>query len=149
VSDKYAGRMTTRNPVTEFVYEAIAEIGDIEVIGKSPLGERRIVPILGGTFEGPLLKGDVLAGGADRQIQRTDGVLELDALYEMRTDDGVLLTIRNRVIIDTLNPYARSHVVLSAPTGRYDWLNRRIFVGTLEPLMPNRKAVCVRVFEVC
>jgi Protein of unknown function (DUF3237) len=141
--------MTTRNPVTEFVYEAIAEIGDIEVIGKSPLGERRIVPILGGTFEGPLLKGDVLAGGADRQIQRTDGVLELDALYEMRTDDGVLLTIRNRVIIDTLNPYARSHVVLSAPTGRYDWLNRRIFVGTLEPLMPNRKAVCVRVFEVC
>jgi Protein of unknown function (DUF3237) len=90
----------------------------------------------------------VLAGGADRQIQRVDGVLELDALYEMRTDDGVLLAVRNRVVIDTVNPYARSHVAITAPTGRYDWLNRRIFVGTLEPLMPKRQAVCVRGFEV-
>jgi Protein of unknown function (DUF3237) len=106
------------------------------------------VPILSGTFAGPLLQGVVLTGGADRQLQRVDGVWELDALYEMRTDDGVLLTVHNRVIIDTLNPYARSHVEISAPTGRYDWLNRRIFVGTLEPLMPKRQAVCVRVFEV-
>lgn len=136
------------NPMTEFVYEAVAEIGDIEVIGSGPLGELRIVPILGGTFAGPMLQGVVLAGGADRQIQRADGVLELDALYEMRTDDGVLLTVRNQVIIDTVNPYARSHVTLTSPTGRYDWLNRRIFVGTLEPLMPKRQAVCVRVFEV-
>ena len=142
------GHMTQQNLQTEFVYETIAEIGEVEVIGAGPPGERRIVPILGGTFEGPMMRGVVLPGGADRQTMRSDGVLELDALYELRTDDNVLLTVRNAVLIDTVNPYARSHVTVTAPAGRYEWLNRRILVGTLEPLMPKRQAVCVRVFAV-
>ncbi len=117
-------------------------------MGIGPLGERRIVPILGGTFAGPNIAGVVLAGGADRQLLRADGVLELDALYEMRTDDGTLLSVRNHVIIDSSAAYARSHVEITAPGGPYAWLNRRLFVGTLRTLLPERKAVCIRVFEV-
>ena len=36
-----------------------------------------------------------LAGEAHRQLLRADGVLELDAPYEMRTDHGTRLSIRN------------------------------------------------------
>jgi hypothetical protein len=138
-------------PHTEFVYEAIVDIADTEALGIGPFGERFIVPILGGTFEGARLRGVVLPGGADRQVRRADGVLELDAIYEMRTHDGIVLAIRNRVIIDAPDPanrYAMSHVKITAPIGTYDWLNRRLFVGTLQPLLPQRKAVRVRVYQV-
>ena len=36
-------------PRTEFVYEAVVDIAPTVPLGDSPLGERRIVPITGGT----------------------------------------------------------------------------------------------------
>ena len=44
-------------PRTEFVYEAVAELSPSMALGTGPLGERRMVPITGGTFEGPGLRG--------------------------------------------------------------------------------------------
>ncbi len=55
-------------PRTEFVYEAVVEIAPLVPLGDSPLGERRMVPITGGRFQGPRLRGIVLPGGADRQL---------------------------------------------------------------------------------
>lgn len=138
-------------PEARFAYEAQVDIGERQSLGQGPLGERFIVPILGGRFEGPRLRGTVLPGGADRQLLRPDGIKELDALYEMLTDDGAVITVRNRVLIDdTVTPerYARSVLQLTAPAGPYAWLNRRVFVGTLHSLRPVRAAVCVRVFEL-
>jgi len=138
-------------PVTEFVYEAIVEIAPREVLGRSPLGERFIVPILGGSFAGPRLRGVVLPGGADRQLVRADGVRRLDAFYEMRTDDGTVLTVRNRVLIDDppgATRYAFSNVEITAPEGPHDWLNRRVLVGTLNTMQPERMAVRIRVYQL-
>ena len=138
-------------PEARFAWEALVEIGERRSLGHGPLGERFIVPILGGTFEGPRLRGTVLPGGADRQLLRAAGVKELDALYEMQTDDGTVLTVHNRVLIDesaTPGRYARSVLQLSAPAGPHGWLNRRVFVGTLQGLQPARAAVCIRVYEL-
>jgi Protein of unknown function (DUF3237) len=141
-------------PNCEFVYEAIVTIANTESLGQSPLGERHIVPITGGTFLGDKLRGTVLAGGADRQLIRADGVKELDALYEMRTHDGVVITVHNQVTIDFPKPdaggkrYAFSTVKLTAPQGAYDWLNKRVFVGTVDGLMPAQQAVCIRVYQL-
>ncbi len=144
----------TPTPRCELAYEAIVTIGAIESLGQSPLGERRIVPITGGTFKGDKLHGTVITGGADRQLIRADGVKELDAFYEMRTHDGVVITVRNRVTIDFPNPdaggerYAFSTVTLTAPLGAYDWLNKRVFIGTVDSLMPAQQAVCIRVYQL-
>ena len=54
------------------------------VVGHGPTGERRIVPILGGTVVGPRLSGDILPGGADYQLIRPDGVAEIEARYTLR-----------------------------------------------------------------
>jgi hypothetical protein len=143
--------MITPAPRCEFVYEAMVTIADTESLGHSPLGERSIVPITGGTFAGDKLRGTVLAGGADRQLIRRDGVKELDALYEMRTHDGVVITVHNRVTIDFPEGgkrYAFSSVTFTAPQGDYDWLNRRVFVGTVDGLMPAQQAVCIRVYQL-
>ena len=139
----------TSPPVAEFVYTAEVDIADRRSLGTSALGERLIVEILGGSFEGPRLRGRVLPGGADRQLLRPDGVKELHALYEMQTDDGAVLTIDNRVVVDeSVLPerYARSCVTIRAPAGPYEWMNRRLFVGTVASLGPERKAVAIRVY---
>ena len=138
-------------PRTEFVYEAVVEIAPTVPLGDSPLGERRIVPITGGTFEGPNIRGKVLPGGADRQLVRKDGVRRLDALYEMQADDGAIITVRNQVLIAPgggAPDYRFSTLDITAPEGPHAWLNRLVFVGTLHSLRPAREAVLVRVFKV-
>ena len=47
--------------------------------------KRRVVYITGGTFAGPRLRGAVL-GGADWQIRRRDGAIELDARYALKDE---------------------------------------------------------------
>lgn len=138
-------------PTTRLVFEALVDIAPSEELGRGPVGGRRIVPILGGTFAGPRLRGKVRPGGADRQLIRADGVRQLHALYEIETEDGAVITVSNRVLID--DPaggprYAYSQVELTAPEGPHGWLNRRVFVGTLASLKPARQGVRVRVFEL-
>lgn len=143
--------MMSDTPSCEFVYEAIVDIADTNNLGQSPMGQRFIVNILGGEFDGPRLKGKVLPGGADRQLLRPDGIKELDALYEIQTHDGIVITVHNQVIIDMPSPdqrYACSVVNFRAPEGPYDWLNKRIFVGNLESQKPLRNAVKIRIFQV-
>ena len=53
----------------------MCQLESILKFGMTPYGERRIINILGGTVEGPKLKGRILPGGADWQIVRTDGVV--------------------------------------------------------------------------
>ena len=144
-------------PPTGFIHRplwhAAVDIGPREPLGRSPLGERWIVPILGGRFWGApgfeTLRGTVLPGGADRQLQRADGVRQLQALYEMRCDDGAVLTILNQVTIDEPvhgQRYALSHLQVTAPEGPHGWLNRRLIVGTLQVLRPAREAVLIRSY---
>lgn len=133
------------------VWHAVIDVADKQSWGVGPRGERWCVPILGGQFWGAsgfeAFHGEVCAGGADRQTLRPDGVKELDALYEMRTHDGVVITVQNQVLIDdSVQPerYARSCIRVLAPEGPYAWLNRRLLVGTLQSLRPDRQAVLVR-----
>lgn len=143
--------MMSNPPLCEFVYEAIVDIADVQNLGQSLQGQRFIVNILGGEFSGPRMKGRVLPGGADRQLLRPDGIKELDALYEMQTDDGAVITVHNQVVVDMPTPeqrYARSVVKFRAPAGPYEWLNRRVFVGTLESLKPAKNAVKITVFQL-
>lgn len=139
-------------PRTEFVFEAVVDVGSNSALGNGPLGERRMVGITGGTFEGPGLRGKVLPyGGMDRQIIRRDGIKILDALYELQTDDGAVLTVHNKVIVDESKKprYAFSAVQVTAPDGPYAWLNRVQLVGMhAGSLRPQRQAVVIRVYKL-
>ncbi len=80
-------------PQFEFLMRIAADVGEIQTMGGGPLGERRVVAITGGTFEGPLLQGEIVPGGADWQIARADGVLDIDARYVLRTGAGALIRV--------------------------------------------------------
>ena len=124
------------------------------MMGRGPFGERWIVPITGGRFWGgpgfESFHGSVRPGGADRQLQRADGIKELCAEYEMQTHDGVVLTILNRVIVDEseVPRYAISSLQVTSPDGPHAWLNRRKLLGTLQSLRPARAAVVVRGYLI-
>ena len=138
-------------PAFSLIWTAVVDIAPREDLGETPQGRRFIVPILGGrVFAGPGgegLSGEVLPGGADRQLVDARGFKTLDALYEMRTQAGDILTVRNRCRIDESvpgAPYEMSAISATAPVGPRDWMNRRVLVGTLETAKPDRDAVIVR-----
>ena len=131
-------------PGLEFVYEATGSLGAPVPIGETPDGVRRMIPIFSGPVEGPLIRGELLGGGADWQVTRPDGVTVADAIYGIRTDDGAVIQIRNKGLrhgppeviaalargddVDPADYYFRTIPEFIAPAGKYDWLNRSVFV---------------------
>ena len=138
-------------PTTELAIEAFVAISAPVAVGPSDGGRRQFIPITGGHFVGQGIKGEVMAGGADWQLVRSDGTVEVNALYSIKTDDGAVIVVDNRGIIvpagDGGIGYARTAPRFHAPEGKYDWLNKATFVGTITPA-PEGGAVIIRVFKV-
>ena len=65
--------MSTVPPPLAFLAQVRCEVGALVNLGAGPYGERRCVPLLGGSVSGPGLNGEILPGGADWQILRADG----------------------------------------------------------------------------
>ena len=91
--------------------------------------------IIGGMFEGKNIKGTVIPGGGDFPVTRPDGVTVVDALYRLKTDDGETIIIHNcgleyKPTEQTPEKY-RLCPTFTAPGGKYDWLNKHIFLSTL------------------
>jgi hypothetical protein len=135
-------------PELVLVLEARAQVGPPLDVGPLSQGRRRIIPILGGTFEGSGIRGRILPGGADWQIVRADGVAELDTRYTLETDDGKLIYVQNAGIrhaspevtarlmkgepVDPSLVYFRTVPKFEASAPELAWLTRSIFVGTGE-----------------
>ena len=124
-------------------------------------GERRIVPILGGTVAGPRLSGDIVPGGADYQLVRPDGVTEIEARYTLRLADGALVYVVNRGLrhaapedmarllrgepVPPERVYFRTAPAFETASPAHAWLQRSLFVGFGER---RPASVLVRVFAV-
>jgi len=148
-------------PRLEFAFEVRAEVADPTIVGQMPNGTRRIVNILGGTFEGPKVKGKVLPGGADWQIIREDGFTEVDARYTLQTDKGRLIYVSNIGMRhappdvmkrlnagETVDPsliYFRAVPKFETADPDLAWLTRSIFVATGERYP---KGVVIRFWRV-
>lgn len=142
-------------PGLEFVFQATVSIAPVISFGQVSYGLRRIIPITGGRFHGPRLSGEVLDEGQDTQLVRPDGVTEICARYALRADDGELIYIINSgLIVPGASPTAKPSYVRTQPKfeaavgGRYEWLNKSLFIGTLHPLPVEQRAVVIRVFRV-
>jgi Protein of unknown function (DUF3237) len=80
-------------PGLEPAFEVEAQLGALEDHGVTRAGHRRVVPITGGRVTG-LFAADILPGGADWQLVRPDGAIEIDTRYSARTADGGHVYIR-------------------------------------------------------
>ncbi|WP_216892954.1 DUF3237 family protein [Nocardia alni] len=77
-------------PALERAFEVDAELGVLQDHGTTRAGHRRVIPIIGGTIRGAV-EGRILPGGADWQLVRPDGTIDIDGRYSARTADGALI----------------------------------------------------------
>jgi len=99
-------------------------------LGTVPHGIRSVVPVTGGDFEGPRLRGKVLPGGGDWLLLRPDGVLELDLRITLETDDHALIYMTFQGLRH--GSYFRTLPRFETSTESYAFLNRIICVGVGE-----------------
>lgn len=118
-------------------------------IGEVAGGFRRVIPITGGTFDGPGLRGEVVPGGADWNLRRPDGSSDVWARYTLCTDDGVRIGIVNggRITGPPGRRIGRTTPSFEAPTGGYAWLNDGAFTATLDP-RADGSGVRIEIFEL-
>ena len=79
-------RFISTAPRLDFAFAIKATVGPVQDLGQTARGHRRIIDILGGEVHGPRLSGEILPGGADWQIVRPDGTIEVVARYTIRAD---------------------------------------------------------------
>ena len=123
-------------PQLEFALQLKVTLGEAFAINNTQHGHRTVIPITGGTFEGPGIKGTIINGGADYQLANADGRTELEAIYCIKTDDGVYIHVRNRGIIANGKDadgkpsfYFRCAPQFEAPAdSKYGWLNNSLFL---------------------
>lgn len=77
----------------DYLCSLVVEVGPLVSLGVGPYGERRVVDIVGGRVEGAEMAGVVVPGGADWQIARADGVVDIEAHYSLALDDGARVEI--------------------------------------------------------
>jgi len=130
----------------EFAYDAVVTLGAGTPVGKTPYGVRNRIPITGGSFEGPRIRGTVLAGGMDWQLERPDQMLDVYADYMMQAEDGTLIHVINKGLIsrDPKRPYVRTTPSFEVPDGPHAWLNQSVFTGTIGA-PPTAKGPAVRI----
>lgn len=148
-------------PSLQLLYTSRIDIAPLLDIGKTPHGHRRIINILGGAFSGPRLSGRILPGGADWQVVRGDGIVEVDARYTLETEDGALIYISNwglrrgppaviaRLVageaVDPGEYYFRTTPVFETGAAQYAWLNGIVAVAVGER---RAAAVIITAYEV-
>jgi hypothetical protein len=142
---------------TSFLFTMVLEV-EVSNLGDTPYGSRRVGRFGTGTFEGPMLKGTVLPGGACWMLMRRDEVLEIEARITLETDDKqqIFMTWKAfchgpKHVIDRLNRgepvdpgtyYFRATPYFETSSEKYSWLNRICSIAK-----GSRKADC-RTFEV-
>lgn len=129
---------------TELLFEISVNLEPPQVVGPTPNGDRRIRLISGGSFAGPRLRGEVLPGGGDWLLLRPDGARLLDVRLALRTEEGHLVYVISRGIMDMspeiyqrigageeIDPsqyYFRTTPLFEAAAPELDWLNRVVAV---------------------
>ncbi len=147
-------------PAFDFLMNVDVDVGEVVTLGHGPLGERRMVSILGGTFEGSGLRGEVLPG-TDWQIVRKDGVLDIDARYALKEAGGavvrvvsqgyrygpgeVLAALARGETVDPSSYFFRTVMRFETGATELDWLNRTIAIATAER---RARQVCLKVYRL-
>jgi Protein of unknown function (DUF3237) len=133
-------------PRLELIGRCRADLGEPLELGLTPWGRRRIIPIVGGEFEGPRVSATILSGGADWQVIHEDGVAAIDTRYTLQTNDDALISVATRGVrhgppevlrclaegetVDPSEYYFRVSIQYETGAAPYQWLNRIVAVAS-------------------
>ncbi|MFD1707242.1 DUF3237 domain-containing protein [Siminovitchia sediminis] len=132
-------------PALSFLCDMELTVEGAHLPGKTPIGNRRIIRVTGGTLSGGRLTAKVIPGGDDWITVREDGTIIQDVRILLRTEDSELIMMTYRGIrtgtpevlqrldsneeVDPDEYYFRTAPIFETASPKYDWLNRRLFVS--------------------
>lgn len=147
-------------PALEYAFAVTVQVGAPADHGVTRAGHRRVIPILGGELTGGL-EAEIIPGGADWQVIRPDGTIEIDARYTARTVQGELLVLRTRGVrsgppevltrmgrgepVDPSEYYFRTDLTVETDAPRLAHLERACFVASC---IRDASGVRYRVYRV-
>ncbi len=133
-------------PLLELIGRCQADLGEALELGQTPWGRRRVIPIVGGGFDGPRLSARILPGGADWQVIHEDGMAAIDTRYTLQTRDEALISVATRGVrhgppdvlrrladgqpVDPAEYYFRVSIQYETGAAAYRWLNRIVAVAS-------------------
>jgi 5-methylphenazine-1-carboxylate 1-monooxygenase len=133
-------------PNLELITRVRATLAEPLELGQTPWGRRRVIAVTGGEFDGPLLRGKVLPGGADWQIVHEDGTATIDTRYTLESHDGALISVATRgcrtgprevlariaagETVDPAEYYFRVSIQYETSAPEYAWLNWIVAVAS-------------------
>jgi hypothetical protein len=132
-------------PVLSFLCDMELTVEGAHFPGKTPIGNRRIIRVIGGKLRGDKLNAEVIPGGDDWITIREDGTIIQDVRILLKTEDGafILMTYRgvrtgSKEVLECLDAgekvepseyYFRTAPIFETADSNYEWLNRRIFIS--------------------
>ncbi|TAM40573.1 MAG: DUF3237 domain-containing protein [Burkholderiaceae bacterium] len=136
--------------IADLTVQVAAPIEAGQVSGLNSRGRRRIIPITGGTLNGPRLQGRVLPGGADFQLVVSGTTTDLDARYLLALDGpqygGQHIFVQNHALrrgsaddiaklvrgepVDPAAIYFRCVPTFEVSSPALAWLTQSLFLGT-------------------
>ncbi len=116
----------------EHLFTMTAALGTRVMVGNGPAGQRVVVEVTGGTFEGARLKGTIIGTGGDWVLIRPDGSMKLDVRLTLQTADGAVLymSYTGIGIRQGERNALRTAPLFETGDERYAWLNTVQAVGT-------------------
>ena len=138
--------MTPLPLTTEFLFRMVLTVGTPQMVGPTRNGELRIIPVTGGTVEGPRVKGEVLPGTAGDWLRvDSDGTAHMDVRLTMRTAIGshlymhysgirtgtpeVLARLNAGQAVDPAEYYFRTAIRFETGAPELAWLNKVLAIG--------------------
>ncbi|MBF6300731.1 DUF3237 domain-containing protein [Nocardia amamiensis] len=131
------------------LFDVVVNLNPRLDFGAGPLGRRILFGAAGGSFEGPRLRGDVVAGGGDWALFRPDGTMALDVRLTLRTHDDELVHMSyggrwvtppevraeladpvKKSQVDPSRYYFRTTPLFETGSSRYFWLNDIVCIGS-------------------
>jgi hypothetical protein len=116
-------------------------------MGTTPYGHREVFVAQEGTITGEKIHGSVMPGGLDFQLSFSNGAMEIEEVFVLRTDDGKYIYLRiPGVAVDKSD--IRLAPDFEAPNASsYSWLNTGKYAGR-RTLDATAKTLKIRIFDV-
>jgi outer membrane receptor protein involved in Fe transport len=132
-------------PSLEYAFTVKATLLPPVEQGEVDGGRKRFIAITGGTVDGPLLMGTVMAGGGDWQTILPGGLTRVEARYFLKAADGTVIEVTNPGVrtgtpeviarlskgedVDPAAYYFRTTPSFAVTAGPHEWLRRHAFVA--------------------
>ena len=77
------------------IFVATLALDKVYPMGQTPYGDRTVSVVKGGAVSGAWINASVMSGGLDFELKLSNGVVEVEQVLLLRTDDGQIIYLHN------------------------------------------------------